>query len=112
MQVQRPSLCFQQEQSIQPSNLSAELRCTANLENRTQCIRGKRNESFFIPGERPVPQIQISRKYRLIKCLAFSAVTHIQDWFHLLQGPGQNENEAFVPKITNLKAVTAEHSNR
>lgn len=82
---------------------------TGNSENRTQCIRGKRNESFFIPGEQPVPQIQISCKYRLIKCLAFSAVTHIRHWLHHLHGPGQNENEAFVPKITNLKAVTAEH---
>lgn len=66
------------------------------------------NPSLF-PGERPVPQIQISCKYKLIKCLAFSVVTHIQHWLHHLQAPGQNENEAFVPRITNVKAATPEH---
>lgn len=57
--------------TIPPSNFSAELISRANLENRTQCIRGKRNESPFIHGEQHVPKIQISCKNRLIKSLAF-----------------------------------------
>ena len=57
--------------TITPSNFSAESRSRANLENRTQCIRGKRNESPFIHREQHVPKIQISCKSRLIKSLAF-----------------------------------------
>lgn len=48
------------------SSFLPELISRAHLENRTLCIRGKRNESPFIQREQHVPKIQISFQSRPI----------------------------------------------
>lgn len=57
--------------TIALSKFSTGLISRANLENRTQCIRGKRNKSPFIQQEQHVLKIQISCRSRLVKSLAF-----------------------------------------
>lgn len=62
---------FDSSNNNRQPNSSPEWISRAHLENRTQCIRGKRNKSSFIQRGQRVPKIQISFKSRSVKSAAF-----------------------------------------